>query len=116
LAVICAPIGALGAVDLVLNPTEWPYAIALVTLALVVTGYNFTARLSIDANFITFRRYGRVVWRAPRSGSQVKDGMAGDVPFLRSLIIWREGKKVGFVAKGWFDDAALTELRNAVLP
>lgn len=114
LVIICSPIAAIGAVDLVLNPSEWPYAAALIAGSIVVVGYNFTARLVIDGEFVTFKRYGRVVWRASRHGAQIEDGMAGDVPFLPAVIVRQNGRKVGFVAKGWFDDAALSALRAAL--
>ncbi|RAK59868.1 hypothetical protein DJ021_08640 [Phenylobacterium hankyongense] len=116
LAAACAPIAGIGAVDLVLAPTEWPYGVGCIALGVIVVGYNFTARLSIDADFVTFSRYGRVVWRAPRSGTQIEDGLAGDMPFIPALILRQGGKKVGFVLKGWFDDNALSELRKAVSP
>lgn len=115
LVVVCSPIAALGAVDLALNATQWPYAAALIAGAIVVIGYNFTARLVIDAEFVTFKRYGRIVWRTPRRGVQIEDGMAGDIPILPAVIIRQNGRKVGFVAKGWFYEAALSALRAASL-
>ena len=115
LAVVCLPIAALGVAGLVLNPTQWPFAVALIAGAIVVVGYNFTARLVIDGEFVTFKRYGRIVWRTSRRGAQIEDGMAGDVPILPAVLIRQNGRMVGFVLKGWFDDAALSALRAASL-
>ena len=115
LAIICTPIAALGAIDLFLNPDQWPYAIALIVGAVLIVGYNLTVRLLIDENFVTFKRYGLVVWRTPRRGAQIEDGLAGDVPFLPALIIRHGAKKVGFVAKGWFEETALSALRQALI-
>jgi hypothetical protein len=116
LAIICTPIVAVGAIDLVLNPDQWPYATALIAGSIPVVGYNFTIRLLIDEGFVTFKRYGLVVWRIPRHGAQIEDGLAGDVPFLPALIIRHGAKKVGFIAKSWFEEAALSALRQALIP
>ncbi|MBI1199617.1 MAG: hypothetical protein GC203_17285 [Phenylobacterium sp.] len=113
LVVLCAPVAAIGIVGVILSPADWPYGLALVGLAASVVGYNFTARLVIEEELVTFRRYGRIVWRAPRQGARIEEGRAGDVPFLPALIVRLNGAKVGYVAKGWFDDAALAELRRA---
>jgi hypothetical protein len=56
LAIICLPIAALGVADLILNPTQWAYAVALIVGATLVVGYNFTARLVIDRKFVTLKR------------------------------------------------------------
>lgn len=116
LAIICTPIAALGAIDLVLNPHQWPYATALIAGSILVVGYNFTIRLLIDEGFVTFKRYGLVVWRTPLRGAQIEDGLAGDVPFLPALIIHHGANKVGFIAKSWFGEAALSALRQALTP
>jgi len=113
LAVIGLPFAVLGAVDLVLNPAQWPTAMALVAGTMLLVGYNFTARLVIEDEFITFKRYGRVVWRTPRRGAQIGDGLAGDVPLIPAVIVRQDGRKVGFILKGWFDEAALSYLRDA---
>lgn len=114
LAIICTPIAVLGVIDLFLNPDQWPYAIALIAGAVLVVGYNLTVRLLIDGDFVTFKRYGVVVWRVPRRGAQIEDGLAGDVPFLPALIIHHGKRKVGIIAKGWFEEAALSALRQAL--
>jgi len=115
LAVIGLPIAVLGAVDLVLNPAQWPTAMALIGGAMLLVGYNFTARLLIEDEYITFKRYGWVVWRTTRRGAEIGDGMAGDVPLIPAIIIRQDGRKVGFVLRGWFDEAALASLRAASL-
>ena len=115
LAIICAPIAVLGAIDLFLNPNQWPYAVALMAGAVLVVGYNLTVRLLIDEDFVTFKRYGVVVWRVPRRGAQIEDGLAGDVPFLPAMIIYQGERRVGFVAKGWFEETALSALRKALM-
>jgi hypothetical protein len=115
LAIICSPIAVIGAIDLVLNPDQWPYALAAMAGAVLIVGYNFTVRLLIDEDFVTFKRYGVVVWRTPRRGAQIEDGLAGDVPFLPSLIIYHRGRKVGFIAKGWFEENAVSALRKALI-
>jgi hypothetical protein len=116
LAIICAPLAAVGALDLFLNPDQWPYATAVISGAIILVGYNFTVRLFIDDDFVTFKRYGVVVWRTPRRGAQIEDGLAGDIPFLPALIIRHGAKKVGFIAKGWFEEPALSALRQALIP
>lgn len=113
LAIICSPLAVLGVADLILNPDQWPYATALIVGAMLVVGYNFTVRLLIDEDFVTFKRYGLVVWRTPRRGAQIEDGLAGDVPVLPALIIRHGAKKIGFIAKGWFEETALSALRQA---
>ena len=115
LAIICTPITVLGAVDLFLNPNQWPYAMGLIAGAVLVVCYNLTVRLLIDEDFVTFKRYGVVVWRTPRRGAQIEEGLAGDVPFLPALIIYHDGRKVGFIAKGWFAETALSALRKALM-
>jgi len=114
LLIICAPMLALGVVDFVLSPSEWVYALAIVAGALGLIGYNFTVRLVIDEVHVTLRRYGRVVWTVPKNGTEVTDGLAGDLPFIPAVILRRDGKKVGYVLKGWFDDGALAELRRTL--
>lgn len=113
LAIVCAPVAALGAVDLFLNPDQWPYATALIAGAILLVGYNLTIRLLIDEDAVTFKRYGLIVWRTPRRGAQIEDGLAGDVPFLPALIVRHGTKKIGFVVKGWFPEIALSALRQA---
>ncbi|MBW8858792.1 MAG: hypothetical protein JF570_03420 [Caulobacter sp.] len=115
LAVLCAPIAALGVINLFLNPDLWPYSLTLIAGTVLVVGYNLTVRLLIDEEFVTFKRYGLVVWRAPRQGAKIEDGLAGDVPFLPSLIIRLGPKRVGFIAKGWFGETALSALRQALV-
>lgn len=79
LAVICPPIASLGAVDLVSNPTQWPYGMARIAGVTVLVGYNLTARLVIDDEFVAFKRYGPVVWRTPTRGALAEDVLAGDL-------------------------------------
>jgi hypothetical protein len=114
LAVLCAPLAVLGVADWVLNPSEWLTAVALVAGTMAVVCYNLTARLVIDDEAVTLKRYGFTVWRAPRRETQIEDGLAGGMPFIPALVLRRGDAKIGFVLKGWFYDDALSELRNAV--
>ena len=115
LVIICSPLAVLGVADLILNPDQWPYATALIAGMMLVVGYNLTVRLVIDDDFVTFKRYGLVVWRTPRLGAQIEDGLAGDLPVLPALIIRHGAKKIGFIAKGWFEDTALSALRKTLM-
>lgn len=114
LAVPCAPGAILGVADWVINPSDWLTALVIIAGMMAVVCYNLTVRLVIDDEAVELKRYGFTVWRAPRRGTQIEDGLAGDVAFIPALVLRRDGAKIGFMLKLWFYDDALSELRNAV--
>lgn len=114
LLIVCAPMAILGALELRFSPSDWIYGVTILASVAAVIGYNLTVRLMIDATDVTLKRYGRTVWSVPRRGTSVEDGLAGELPFIPALVLWRDGRKAGYVLKLWFDEKALTTLRTAV--
>ena len=115
LAIICAPLVILSVVNIFLNPQQWLYALLMISGAAYIVGGNYTLRLVIDEEFITFKRFGRVVWRTPRRGVEFEDGRTGDIPVIPAIIIRRNGQKIGDISKVWFDEATMAALRAAAL-
>ena len=108
------PLIALGVTDLALNPSEWLTATALVVGSVTVICFNATMRLCISKDDVRLFRYGRTVWITARVGTEIREGLAGDVPIIPSFVLWRNGEKVGYLLKSWFDASTIDELQKAL--
>lgn len=85
--------------------------IAVMFAAFIVL-YNASARLVVNGESMSFRRYGFEVWRMPKKGTIVENGKGGDFNFLPAYIF--DNGSIGssnFILKGWFDDGAIDRLR-----
>ncbi|WP_029623607.1 hypothetical protein [Sphingomonas sp. PAMC 26617] len=108
------PLTVVGVADLALNPSEWLTATGLVLGSTILFGFNATMRLCISHDEVRLKRYGRTVWITARLGTEIREGSAGDVPILPSFVLWRNGKRVGYLLKGWFDAGTINELQKAL--
>ena len=116
LLVVSAPLAAAGLIGLILNPGQWVWALACIVFALAIVGFNASARLVITTDAVELRRYGRLVWSTPRIGTEIKDGLAGDVAIIPAHILWHDGHKAGYVLKSWFSPETITKIRQALAP
>lgn len=111
LLVICAPIIGLGAALLLDDPQSWPAGIALLAMGGIIVAYNATVRLVLTDKEIWLRRYGRIVWRVPLHGTQLIDGRGGEPALLPAYVVAHDGRPVGYILKGWFDEQTVMLVR-----
>ena len=88
--------------------------LAILAFAAVVVGYNASTRLSVDGEEISFRRYGRTLWRVKADGLCVTSGRAGEVPILPAFILTDEHGRRGAVPKNMLAPSAAAGLKSAI--
>jgi hypothetical protein len=111
---ICAPIIGLGVLGFVEDRASWFTSTALVAGGLAVVAYNATLRLELTSDEVRLKRYGRTVWQAPVRGTKLLDGRGGEPAVLPAHVLCRDGEKVGYILKSWFDEKAVAHLRIAL--
>lgn len=112
LLIVGLPIAAFGAFSILDGGVL--IGVAVIAFAAIVVGYNGTIRLTFDAEQITFRRFGLTVWSGPTRDMAVEIGKGGDIPIEPAYVFIRQRKRVGYVLRGWFDEAAIADLRASL--
>ena len=111
---VCAPIIGLGVLVFADDTSSWPTSAALIAGGLIGVGYNWTLRLELTPEQVRLQRYGRTVWRAPVIGTKLLEGRGGEPAILPAYVLCRNGQKVGYILKSWFDEKAVAQLRKAL--
>lgn len=108
LAVAGAPVGGVGITGIVEDPSSpaaWLLACGYAALVL----YTLSARLDLEGRVLTFRRYGRIVWRCDAAHAAFEEGGVGEIGALRGIVVTdaRSGAKVGEILSSNFHRADL---------
>ena len=114
LLIVALPIAGLGIVGFIQDPSAWLIYLGVIAGAGVLLGYNATTRLILSSDEVALKRYGRTVWRTPLKGTQLVEGRGGQPPILPAYLLRRGGTEVGYILKVWFDEQAITQLRQAI--
>lgn len=101
LAVAVSPIAAIALRGIIDAPLA---AWALLCGSAAVVLYTLSVRVDLDDGEITFRRYGRIVWRCELARVAFEDGRVGDFGVGRGIVVTdaHTGEKVGEIISSNF--------------
>lgn len=77
----------------------------------IIVGYNATIRLSVSGGQVRLKRFGLTVWSSSTGDTTIESGLEGDVPIIPAYLFVRQSQRVGYVLRGWFEEADIATLR-----